>query len=363
MLFYILIFIFLFVLTLIDTQPRISYFHRKRLFIFISIIFCILSFIRWETGTDWENYLSFFRDNHTLNDFQSKAFEPLFTYMNYLVKQLSNSYTIMLFFISLIIFPLKYSTIWKFSAFPFLSLLLFLLMFRCDIFFVRETIALAIAFYSIGFIINKKIVSFLVTIIIAMLFHSSIVVFVFAYWIYHMKITKTRLIYILILSIMLIVSSTTFMATIKTTVGGMIGWKIDSYMGYGADETFGTGLSVRTTMLRGSINRSFFLVMYLYTYIRYKQNDFVRGLVKLYITNFILFLITCPINVALTRICNSYEQVSVILISYYILAFGKRNRTPIVILLGVYFFIRFYMSTLTGGYSQEFIPYKSIMSL
>ena len=162
---------------------------------------------------------------------------------------------------------------------------------------------------------------------------------------------------------MLIVSSTTFMATIKTTVGGMIGWKIDSYMRYGADETFGTGLSVRTTMLRGSINRSFFLVMYLYTYIRYKQNDFVRGLVKLYITNFILFLITCPINVALTRICNSYEQVSVILISYYILAFGKRNRTPIVILLGVYFFIRFYMSTLTGGYSQEFIPYKSIMSL
>ena len=363
MFFYIIIFLFLFILSILDTSPRFSLKVRRNLYLFCGLFFFFLSFIRWETGTDWRSFFSYFRDNERIEDFQFYSFETFFVYVNYFVKVFSGSYTTLLFFFAIIIFPLKYVTIWKLSTFPFLSLLLYLLLYRCDIFFVRETIALAIAMYSIRFINQNKRFYFLLSILVAMQFHSSIVVFIFAYYIYHLKLTKYRVCIIVVGLIFSVTTSTVLMSFLGNNIGGVIGWKINAYIDSGSSETFGTGLSIGETIFRGTLNRAFFIIVFLYTSYKYKTNQVVVGLVKIYMANFVLFLITCPISVALSRIVNSYEQVSIILISYFLMSIGKRNRKLVVFLLGMYFFVRFYMSTLTGGYSDLFIPYKSILSI
>lgn len=357
---YIIIYFAIFIVALTDTKPRLLYQSRKALFCFMSIVFFMLSFLRWECGTDWYSYYNTFTNNYSIEDFKNQSFELLFSYLNLVVKSISDDYTILLIVIASIIFPLKYSTLWKYSPYPFISLLLYYLMYLCDIFFVRETIALAIVFYSIRYIIERKLLLFFLLVGIASQFHLSSIIFIFAYPVYYYPISRKSIAIFLLVSVLGIIMSHLILIYLGTYLGGNFAWKIDYYLENGK-ETYGTGISVSETVLRGMINRIVFVAIYLITYLRNRNNNIVQGLIKLYFFSISIFAITCPLSVALARVCRSYEQVSIILIGYYL--FSVKNKKVTVLLLSLYFFIRFYMGTLTGGYAQEYIPYKTVFSL
>ncbi|WP_288241808.1 EpsG family protein [uncultured Bacteroides sp.] len=358
---YIIICIWLFALSMADCYYRFQAKDKFFLYVLTAFGFWLMSFLRWDVGTDWESYFRFFDRHNTWDDFQSGSFEIGFTVINFGIKQITANYTIMLLVISCIIFPLKYSTIWKYSPYPFFSLTLYLLLSRADVFFVRETIALSIAFFSIRYIVNRKVVPFFVCILIAFLFHSSIAIFSFAYYFYSAPLSRRNIILILIGVLVFSLASSAMLMGVGDVLGGVFAWKINNYLEYAQEgENFGTGLSVQETLIRGGINRLFFLLLFIYLYIKNKSNDLLTGLIKLYMFNFLLFLMLVPVAFGLVRLVNGYEQVSILIVGIGLSTFSRKNRFVIVLVLSLYIFLRFYIGTLNGGYAHCFVPFKTI---
>ena len=359
MLFYIIIFIIIFLLSYVDLGLRIKQTYKFPLFVIIILFFFVLSFIRSERGTDWDSYYDFFMSNVTYSDFKSCLYEPLFTLINYLIKILTDKYHYLLMVLAFIIFPLKSKIIWKYSPFPFVSILVFYVLYRSDVFFVRETISLAICFFSINYIIKKNILCFFVAILLATLFHSSSLIFIPAYYIYHININIKTVIISLIIILILSASAIFLLEKIAFILGGRFMWVINAYID--ADgETFGIQDSPQIAMLKGLINRGIFVLLFIYVFLKNNKSEIFVGLFNLYLFSIVLFLIFLPLSYALTRLSNSYEQVLIILIPISLKCFNIKSRRILIPILGLYLFVRFYSFSLTGSYSDLFVPYKSI---
>lgn len=92
---------------------------------------------------------------------------------------------------ALIIIPI--GLIWqKYSQMPLLSIVLYIGFgfFVFSFSGLRQSIAMAICFYSFKYIQRRKFVGFAISILLAMLFHKSAFVFIVAYPLYSMRLDK-----------------------------------------------------------------------------------------------------------------------------------------------------------------------------
>lgn len=158
-----LLYIILFLMASLGAFLDLSNIKKEHKNIFLCILgsICILlSGIRWETGTDWAQYLNFFKNNDTFEEFNGDVFEIGYTFLNYLIKSISSQYSLLLLSMSAIIVFLKYKCISLYAIFPLTSILLNFSNYTGDLFPVRQNIALAITFFSTIFIIRKNFLSF-----------------------------------------------------------------------------------------------------------------------------------------------------------------------------------------------------------
>lgn len=337
-------------------QKQVCYFCLIGLFWFLGII-------RWETGTDWDSYYDFFNNNNTLAEFENRAFEPFYTYIAYVVKSLTEEYWVFLLVCTFLIYILVTPTIYKYSPLPFVSLLLYFLLRKADIFFTRESIALAFCFLSIRFIEKRKLIPFIISVLIGMQFHKSVIVFMPAYFIYTLRL-NTKQIFIIV-GIFFVISFAAinvlkdYFLSISYLLGDVFEDKAESYMDRG-DETFGYGVSLQRSLIQGVINNGFFLLLFAYT-LRKRNTPFIKGLFNLYAFSIVLLFVTLPLSLTLSRVYNSYNLVSIILIGHTFGCFGKKNVSFYYLLFFAYICVRFSMQTFFGGYSYCFVPFKSIL--
>ncbi|KAF0091901.1 MAG: polysaccharide polymerase [Fusobacteria bacterium] len=97
-----------------------------------------------------------------------------------------------------IIMPITY--IWiKNTKMPGLSVFIYLTLgfFTFTFSGLRQSIALAITFFSFKYIQEKKFVKFLLLVLLAMSFHTSAIVFIMAYPLYHFKLNLYHFLFII----------------------------------------------------------------------------------------------------------------------------------------------------------------------
>jgi hypothetical protein len=326
-------------------------------------LFWFLGIIRWETGTDWDSYYDFFNNNNTLAEFENRAFEPFYTYIAYAVKTITDEYWVFLLVCTLLIYILVTPTIYKYSPLPFVSLLLYFLLRKADIFFTRESIALAFCFFSIRFIEKRKLIPFIISVLIGMQFHRSVIVFMPAYFIYTLRL-NTKHIFIIVgvffvISLAAINVLKDYLLSISYLLGDIFVDKAEAYIDRG-DDTFGYGVSLQRSLIQGVINNGFLLLLFAYT-VKKRNTPFTKGMFNLYAFSIIVFFVTLPLNLTLARVYNSYNLVSILLIGHAFSCFGKKNVSFYYLLFFFYICVRFSMQTFFGGYSYCFVPFKSIL--
>lgn len=182
-----------------------KFFYNKEKFktaycavIFISVIL-ILGLRHPLMGIDLPGYLKSF---HRLTEYSWQEILSLETYLNYekgyvifnkLIGDLTcqNEQLFLLICAAVSTIPVWY-IIWKksddvlLSSIIYLGLPIFILQFSG----LRQCIALGLCFYSIVWIEKKKIIRFLCLVLLACCFHTTAIIFVLAYFVYHIHISE-----------------------------------------------------------------------------------------------------------------------------------------------------------------------------
>lgn len=355
---YLLIFISIFACAFLDSYYRLD--KKSRIFLYAGFMctFWFMSFLRWECGTDWQSYLDFFETGGSLQNYLDGPMELTFTLINWAVASTTNSYTLLLFLLSCIIFSTNYYIIKKYSPCLFISLLLFFALDRGDVFFVRQTISTSICLFSLKYVIEEKKIHFFLCVLFAYTFHASAILFLIAYFVYHYKLTKRSFIFLIIATIVLSLFSTLLMQFIGPFLGGRFEAKLARYLG--EEEMYGMGHSLFEAIVRGIINRAIFIALFGYVYLKYRKEKILTGLINIYILSISLFFVFTPLSISLYRICKPFEAVQFIIIGLSMAKFNRLTRCLILPFLGFYLFVRFYMNTISGGFAEYYVPYRSV---
>ncbi len=153
----------------------------KRIFPWVLLLLVAgLSGIRWATGTDWESYLTFYESGGDFHDYMSYwHFEPGFKFLIWLLHSLGIGYSVWLFILTFLVLVIKLAPI---RERPYVAVC-FLVLFgssMANLFPTRETLAVSLVILSASCLVERRFLLFLFFILLASLFHSTAIVFVFA---------------------------------------------------------------------------------------------------------------------------------------------------------------------------------------
>ena len=355
---YIIFFLILFTVLVEISQNRKKIKNQTNSVIYISFILLLLllSSIRWENGTDWDSYLRIWEiyDSPTFIG----EMEIGFIFLTSLNHWFINHYTFHLCIMAIIcIIPVSIIN-YKYSPYPLFSLFIWYVCNFAHIFNVRQTIAISIIFCTIPFILKRRRNKYILLIILATLFHKTAIIALPIYWLWNIKLKKNQyVIIILVCSLVSIYLSNLFSIILRTLGGGIFETQLNYYLNEGSN-TFGQEFSPIQILVRGIINRSFILIigLYLLDKIR-KKSVFINGIVNMYFTGTIMFILFTPLSVALNRLGSYYDFFQILLIpSIFIYKMKKELRLSFFFILSLYLLYRF--RGIVMNYEDAYIPYK-----
>lgn len=324
-------------------------------FFFLFLIFFSMSFLRWERGTDWGSYYSFFQH---LDLYKGGEYEYGFTLLNKIVA-LFGDYTMMLFIQACIFYILMYVCLTKLSLVPLFSLMiLFVICNYAGIFFVRQTIAMSITTFSLFYIQERKFIKFLIIILLATSVHVSAFAFVVSYFIFNRYYSFKRLfVILLVLASIGIVFTVYIMPVFSSEL--RVFMKVSGYLEEGMESDIG-GISSVLLYCRGVASRLFSLLVISYIVKDIRLRDsFCNGLFNIYFMGMCVYLLLGAVNQTLARLAIEFEIVQIFLYPYVICHYWFKNRLILFFLISLYFFSRVVSP---GPYTNLFVPYKSIFN-
>ena len=179
----------------------VGYARRKRFMILVCIeLICFAGIRSLDLGADISNYLGSLRYYRSLAPNQILGAELVWPYdyevgyffLTKLCAWLNMSDTVFLFAIAIIIYVPVCWFLLQYSANPAIGILVYFAFsgFTYSLGIFRQMIALSILLIGSKFIIDRKLIWFVITVGIAMLFHTTAVVLLPFYWIYKMRLSN-----------------------------------------------------------------------------------------------------------------------------------------------------------------------------
>lgn len=346
-------------LTFIDVVSR-NKSLKSISFLIFCFIFLLFAGLRWETGTDWENYYSNFENMDNFN-FGESGFEILFECLVRFSKLILDSYIVVLFITGFVIILLTAITLNRYSPYPVFSYLLLLgYSINSSGFGYRQDLSIAVIFFSLYFIIKRSLYMFLLTVYIAMLFHQSAIIFIPAYWIYNIKWNKKILIYTL-LSITVLYFGLSKINEIASVFSASAAYKVLTYTDMSPEEaTMNMGDPI-FLLIRGLANRFILVIVPIYIIVSNKDYDsLLFKTLNIMLFGIVLFVIFSPLGIVFLRFTRYFDifQILVIPMSLYM---AKPNARFFLVLFFVIFSAFKYIVVLNDPASYLiYVPYKFV---
>lgn len=160
----------------------------KILFKYAIIWLILIDGLRWEIGTDWDNYYTFFYDQSVSGSHMGVGY----TFFTDIVRYFSDSYNVFLILFAIFNYVVYYKTFVKYSPNPVMSLCICYCLMMGSMGSNRQILAMLICLLSIKYVIDKNIKLFLIVWAIAVLFHYSALVFIISYFLYKLDISNGK---------------------------------------------------------------------------------------------------------------------------------------------------------------------------
>lgn len=366
MLFYISIFIvlgFTLCLDYVYDIPRV----RKGLYLTLVVFFILLAGLRWKTGTDWNTYYDFFKRSGTFNTlYYEKTMEAGYRYLNFLIRNTLHTFTWFLLICAVLIISLKAFYIKKYTSLFFLGLFLYYAYFFADIFFVRQSLAISLTLVSTRYIIKRKFFHFLVLVLLAASIHAAAIVFIFAYWIYPLRIPGYLFFVFIGISFLFMLAGLDVLLVnglLKVLgVKGLLAEKLMYYMEKGSSATFGSGVDRLAVLILGGLKRIIIFPVFLWgrRWIPEDKQVEYRGTINLCLVGACIYFLLGNFA-ALQRGSTYFAFYEILAIIMIVDALrGKIHAIVPYALVIVYAFTKFYYGF--AAYKDLYVPYYSIFS-
>lgn len=211
---YTLLFIFLFIGSLLEI---FQFKQKKPVFTVVAgITLIILAGFRYFVGADYPAYKNLFVGFSIYTDYgdvfdkaifkkSSEEIEWIFVLINKIIFDVGLPFYFVTFIIALITITLKFSTIYKFSPLPAISVLFYFMpvFFFEDSGQMRQGVGIAVCVYSFRYIVERNLPMFLLFIYLALGFHKTSIVFLPAYWIVKIPMNSRKILIALVVSLLL----------------------------------------------------------------------------------------------------------------------------------------------------------------
>jgi hypothetical protein len=174
--------------------------------IFSLLIFAIISGVRWQVGVDHLSYLEHYweiGDNARLSyeNFRGRGIEPGYFYLTKVFADFDIHFTFYFAFLAFIqLFFIYYAVKKERYLLPFIGLVIifgghYLILMNG----IRQMLVACMFVYSIQFIRDRKFLAYLITLLIASLFHKSAILLIIFYFIPQIDYFKNRYVNIFLL--------------------------------------------------------------------------------------------------------------------------------------------------------------------
>ncbi|HDR8146176.1 MULTISPECIES: EpsG family protein [Bacillus cereus group] len=355
---YYVIFILLFILFMCEL---ISGKKFKPLWYFYYIIFCafLMCFagLRYDIGIDYVSHERIYANIRSgfVENFSNTNQETGYFILN----KIFNSFNVMLLFIAIITLTIKFKIIRDNSIYIYMSLFLYYSLFfiRYDMGLVTQGIAMMFIMYSYKYIIEEKSLKFIITILLASLFHISAIIFLPVYWLAR----KTYSMKFIIITI--IISFFAAFSLVSDQILQYISLIIPRYEAYlNSDASFEISINM--------FKRLVFLLIFVYTIKKYHGDNKVYNIfLNLYFFGAVIYYVFKPIWILSDR-GSVYFSLSEIFLWGIVLhsckgVIRKGLLVSFVIvpytLYSLYNFINLNDDVLKATYfNKPYIPYQSI---
>ena len=199
------------VYVLIIQCSKISFIQKNKIYLIITYLqlFFIHTFVDYDSVPDlagYEDMFGMFGNCSWLECLNfSTGIEPGYAIINKFLYSLGLSFRSVNIIYNLCFISALYSVLSRYSYYPKLSIIIIVLtIFNQSIFVVRQFWALSIILLSLKHVIDRKVVPFVLMVLLATTFHITALIFMPVYFLYGLNKTKliTALISIGILSIL-----------------------------------------------------------------------------------------------------------------------------------------------------------------
>ena len=346
----------LFIFSFLELRTNLLPIQHKSMSFFVYGLFVFQVGLRWQTGTDWDNYLNNFLETTSFEivlDNTLLGYEIGYGVFVYLFRSFTDNYSVFLVVHAVIYYFLILKANKFLSPYPFLSLFIFYATTMGILGSNRQLIALAICFYSLQFILEKKPIKFFLLVFIAFFFHASALLFL-VYYFFNRDFDKRLIVLALILAVLIG----------KSSLPNYLFIQFSGFLGETAAnkaEMYSTReLSATSNSIIGLIRRLLFFFVFLFSYDKivkkfpiYKLlfNGFSLGL-------FIYFMFASSFVILVGRGGFYFSIMECFLLASLMLLFDGRHRVLLLVVLSVYSYFILFQSI--SEYPELFIPYKGL---
>lgn len=315
-------------------------------FALIILLYTLVGSLRsWKVGTDTGGYIHIIPSIITQSLVTIIEFErdPVFWITIKFINVLSNTTMAYFIFVAVVFWSFSAITIRNHAGDIFIALLVFV-SFRFSDFYMnamRQGISIALIFFSIKFIFEKKVLFFLLVVYVASLFHKSAIVFFPIYFIQYINIENKRWLMPLIFIAVFVLKDYIFQYVFAGLISDSEQYSM--YMNFSDNH--------------GILYFSLYFVAFVFCYLfslSIKNNKNFSILLNIVFVA-LLFQVICLTNPAFNRISIYFSQFFTLIIPLvYKHMAGKYGETK-----SYFFWVSFFIALYAvGGPAPGVVPYK-----
>ena len=168
--------------------------NKRALTIFFVWLVLLIALRHESVGNDTRNYMLFFNAYSRMDwgTVGNVSAEYGFSYFNKIISLVTHIPQVFLAITAIFIGAMIYPTYKRLCVDPSLTIVLFCTMSTFTMMFsgIRQMLAIGIGFLAYEFTRSKKIIPYILAVLLAMLFHTSAFMLAFMYPLYYAKITN-----------------------------------------------------------------------------------------------------------------------------------------------------------------------------